>query len=363
MTDWLFSTAQSATLVLWKGQPPPREPMQDIRGYARLATLPEMPLPPQTRAMSPLDVDIYRCQVVLQDIEAITLGNSTITPFCDRYLTSKPLRYYAKIGKDDTDSDFTVPATGYHVPLWPLGGPTGSKRLLKWVKHYPLSTVLCMVELRFPVSARYVLEEDCDDDRELMRWVTWTNHAGRMAWINSTGLITVFTQPPWVLTQEGLEQFSSCRRFPAREFVMNKPVTEAEGRWAKVWSICARNRSPFFVLTNYHGWVFGAFERSSRAAAWVSQVVPWDAKDPTVIECLFYWFVSALAQRRWCEGVFTKLGLPEVWPDDDEMMDEWERARERLPNESEEGEVFRAASSPFADGATRVWFAGPEQPW
>lgn len=161
-----------------------------------------------------------------------------------------------------------------------------------------------MIELEFSVTARYVLEENCDEECELIRWVTWTNHAGPTAWARSTGLITVFVQPPWVLTQHGLEEFTSCRRvcddllleveaelpltfpqFPCEDLARNKPVTEVEGLWAKVlslialvkdpctdvllyvdqiWSICARNGSPFFVLTNYHGWAFGAFERKSQ---------------------------------------------------------------------------------------------------
>lgn len=59
---------------------------------------------------------------------------------------------------------------------------------------------------------RYVLEENSDEDHELIRWVTWTNHAGSIRWARSTGLITVFAQPPWVLTQEKLEKFASYRR-------------------------------------------------------------------------------------------------------------------------------------------------------
>ena len=54
---------------------------------------------------------------------------------------------------------------------------------------------------------------------------------------------------------------------------------------------------------------FLTYSSPVRSRAWVSQVVPWNSKEPNVIECLFYWFVSALGQRDFYEDVFTKLGV------------------------------------------------------
>lgn len=81
--------------------------------------------------------------------------------------------------------------------------------------------------------------------------------------------------------------------------------------WAKIYDVCSHKRPRYFVLTNYNEWVFGTFSAgavpSLRAClcsscstgvvemtqAWVSPVVSWNSREPTVMEQLFFWFASA----------------------------------------------------------------------
>ena len=151
MTDWLRSTAQTvSSFNLWKEQNTPApDPMHCVREYARTAILPDMPLPHKSRRLHSLNSDLYRCQVVLRDIEYSDILDKTVTAcettsscqsanltlirilmasVCDRYLHPGPLDYYLDVRKDDTEADFTVPAPGFDVPFWPLRGPTGSRR-------------------------------------------------------------------------------------------------------------------------------------------------------------------------------------------------------------------------------------------
>ena len=83
--------------------------------------------------------------------------------------------------------------------------------------------------------------------------------------------------------------------------------------WSKIYDGCTRHRAHFFVLTTYRDWVFGAFSQgiflttsfdhmtnfllAERTQAWISDAMTWDAKDPNILECLFYWLSSATVRR------------------------------------------------------------------
>jgi len=63
--------------------------------------------------------------------------------------------------------------------------------------------------------------------------------------------------------------------------------------WAKLWDGCDRSKCPFFVVSTYVGWVFGAFS-SGWTTAFVSRVYPSDSMDPTIVLALTYWLSCAM---------------------------------------------------------------------
>jgi len=92
-----------------------------------------------------------------------------------------------------------------------------------------------------------------------------------------------------------LQEFADCRRFTVCPY----PVETASGLeskhrlWAKLWDICDRSNSPFFVVSTYLGWIFGAFSRGW-TTAFVSRVYPFDSTDPTIVLGLTYWLSCAM---------------------------------------------------------------------
>jgi hypothetical protein len=74
--------------------------------------------------------------------------------------------------------------------------------------------------------------------------------------------------------------------------------------WAKLWDACVMQGCYYFVLTSYKNWVFGRFSesesigepslfmtsfQSGRSIGYISDVVPYNVKGPTIVERLIYW--------------------------------------------------------------------------
>ncbi|CCM05136.1 uncharacterized protein FIBRA_07344 [Fibroporia radiculosa] len=106
--------------------------------------------------------------------------------------------------------------------------------------------------------------------------------------------VTVFVQPPWVLSEKDLEMFVACPTIPrVRDEYMHEPIFRFNSQqrlWAKVFDECYRRNSRYFVITSYEGWVFGW------TTGYTSQVFSRRSMAPTILELLAYWLSSALGK-------------------------------------------------------------------
>ena len=188
------------------------------------------------------------------------------------------------------------------------------------------------MHLAFPQTAQYTLHccKTPRYDDEIISWFMWAPVGATAAPDSylSKPRVTIFVQPPWLLTKQDLTSFIRCSsvsafmplvdaspkdvvEFPDARLRVKKPLKERHRLWAKIYDVCEDNNSLWFVVTSYWGWVFGAFSqgkfetprllgigshhRIGRTHAWTSDIIYWDSKDPTIVECLMFWFASATA--------------------------------------------------------------------
>ncbi|KAI0646957.1 hypothetical protein C8Q79DRAFT_1009114 [Trametes meyenii] len=313
-TDWIAAALEETFNLPFRqfSAQPPTNPFslarkkfahQDLRRYANEAILPKMdisssvpPLPPPghrghlNRLL--IESEMYR---ELDTLYAIDDFEKTAQEFAMLNLPA--------IRKGDSDIDhekgggIVVPAPGFQISSFvPIGKSSDITRVLRWVIECPLATVSHMMHLVYPQTVDYTLQpgSDEDGDREIFRWAMWSRDESTITEAQDTWSesVLVFVQPPWILTPADFEAFVNLRTFPP--FSARKPLKSTERLWGKIWDVCAQKRSHWFVLTTYWGWVFGAFS-PGRSRAFTSEIIPFDLKGPTVIQCLFFWFTCAIA--------------------------------------------------------------------
>ncbi|KAI0361992.1 hypothetical protein OH77DRAFT_1388422 [Trametes cingulata] len=287
----------------------------DLRAYADSAVLPKMelsaslpPLPPPGHRSHAnrlaIESELYRH---LESMYNVGGFSETAVEFC---MTNLPMD---RCGDSDYDSDngggITVSARGFQMKEFaPIGKPADVDRVLKWVMEYPLSTVNHMLHLVYPGTNDWTIQEgkDEDHDKQLFRWARWgrdetTITEAQDTWAES---VMVFVQPPWILTQADLEAFVNCPTFPPAN--TPRKLKSNERLWGKIWDICAQKHSHWFVLTTYWGW---SSRTLGRTGAFTSGIIPFDSRKPTIVQCLFFWFASALAPQLQPVGAWT---IPEV---------------------------------------------------
>ncbi|KAI0374790.1 hypothetical protein BV20DRAFT_934853 [Pilatotrama ljubarskyi] len=289
----------------------------DLRSYAKSAVLPKMDLSPSLPPLPPpghrshanrlaIESELYRHLESMYNIEGFA---QTVVEFS---MINLPME---RRGDSDYDADngggITVAASGFQINGFaPIGKPADVDRVLRWVMEYPLSTVNHMMHLVYPVLADWTIQEgkDEDYDKQLFRWARWgrdetTITEAEDTWAES---VMIFVQPPWILTEADLEAFVRCPTFPPSN--TRRKLKSNERLWGKIWDMCAQKHSRWFVLTTYWGWVFGCFS-SGRTCAFTSRIIPFDSTEPTIVQCLFFWFNSALRPQLQPVGAWT---IPEV---------------------------------------------------
>ncbi|KAK7467104.1 hypothetical protein VKT23_004164 [Stygiomarasmius scandens] len=230
--------------------------------------------------------------------------------------------------EDSTTGEiFSIPCqeTIFHIPYSVERRPNNIQRLAPWIDKLPLMTVQRTLHVLFPeVTAKWEfrLDDDTDLDRKILQYFIWS-----LPWPNSQGLsprdikrmerasVVVAFQPPWILSPQDIKEFARCRSFPAYRALGNAfaidELRSEERAWAKLWDTCVVRNTPWFVLTSYNQWVFGMFTQGW-TAAFVTKVYEYNSFEPTIVELLTFWIVSAMgiASNFQCPKVPEPVHLP-----------------------------------------------------
>ncbi|KAG0707792.1 hypothetical protein DFH29DRAFT_597859 [Suillus ampliporus] len=208
------------------------------------------------------------------------------------------------LGEEDEDKGtgerFTVPCPPfYQVPPISLARADSFKRLFTWIDLLPLETVRRAVHLLYPETKAWSFASDADDtDHTTFKCITWSRLVDHEDERHYRSAMSIFIQPPWVLSVCDLELFCKRQSFfgsssPSTEIFHERPTTLHERLWYKLWDCCITRSSPWFVVSTYTHWVFGVFS-NGWTAAFVSPVYSYDSHDPSVLQLLLFWLCSAM---------------------------------------------------------------------
>ncbi|KDQ51213.1 hypothetical protein JAAARDRAFT_211186 [Jaapia argillacea MUCL 33604] len=152
--------------------------------------------------------------------------------------------------------------------------------------NYPLKTALKVMNLSTNVSSySWSGSEDVEENELESLLFARTNQPTGIA---ATAPLVVIYQSRLILTDREIDSFVGC----AKRRMLSPTATTAQKLWSKITQICEGKKSPFFVLTNYDSWVFGAFSPDRQCAVATGRK-QWDATQTSVLECLLYWMASA----------------------------------------------------------------------
>ncbi|KIM85232.1 hypothetical protein PILCRDRAFT_817232 [Piloderma croceum F 1598] len=199
--------------------------------------------------------------------------------------------------EDETTGErLSVPANiCCNIPPMPLNRPSEISRVSVWIDQLPLETVQRTMHLVYPETKnwKFVHNDVIDIDKDIFDHFQWKDRNDPQ---NSR--LVVVVQPPWILSPQDVQNFQECQLFPTCKG--RDPALKSKDRlWGKIWDLCVRQNCPWFVVSTYDRWIFGAFSQGW-TAAFVTPIFEWNFQCPTVLAALTYWTASAM-------------GLPGTW--------------------------------------------------
>ncbi|KAJ4495558.1 hypothetical protein C8R41DRAFT_762543 [Lentinula lateritia] len=234
----------------------------------------------------------------------------------DMYLPSYSLGVNNRDEATGETLSIPCPGTDFDIMYIEERRPSDLSRLAPWIDNLALMTVQRIIHLIQPNTHiwSFSLAEEGDLDQAIFRYYLWSlpNHImERMTEdarksVQYSSVIVAF-QPPWILSMQDIKEFAKCRSFsPFREpgNAFPTPLNSTHRIWAKLWDLCVRRNTPWFVLTSYNHWTFGMFSKGW-TAAFISGVYEFNAYSPTITECLTFWIASAMR-------IATTLRFPKV---------------------------------------------------
>ncbi|KAF9653074.1 hypothetical protein BDM02DRAFT_2132787 [Thelephora ganbajun] len=200
----------------------------------------------------------------------------------------------------------------------PFSDPRCIDDFASWTHYFPLRTAERVFHIMFPETRDHKvrLNYASDQDENLFRHMTFglcdphqTNSEDEDFASYPPSLI-IAVQPPWILAPRDLESFVNSHKFPPFDpDKPNSPFCSRELLWAKLWDLCVKKTCQWFIVSNYQGWVLGAFS-SGWTRAWITDIIGFNDVRPTVIETIIFWLASSLAMP----GAFTVPEFPEPVP-------------------------------------------------
>ncbi|KAF8587568.1 hypothetical protein K439DRAFT_1658990 [Ramaria rubella] len=132
----------------------------------------------------------------------------------------------------------------------------------------------------------------------------------------STCKVIIAALAPWALSPIDMDDFMRIDQFPAfsvEQGVVNGPskYNRAQKVWAKIWDDCTCKSCPYFVVSVYHGWVFGVFIKGWTTAL-ISEVIRHTDEEPTVLQWLVFWIASSMGLSSWKPPVLRRFDNPDI---------------------------------------------------
>ncbi|KAH9951323.1 hypothetical protein B0H21DRAFT_718505 [Amylocystis lapponica] len=282
---------------------------QNLRRYISLATLPTMPLGRHAPEMPPEGHKSHRntLSVIPQGYRRLETMHLIDDPYFIEDMTAFLNHYIPSASLDAPNADpqsgeqITVPCSPYYnLPERAIGQVATVDRVFRWVTEYPLDTVQRIMHLVFSESDDWAFSEDkrIDIDDQLIRHLIWGPAASVPIPVADfpKPTVSVVIQPPWILSPKDFELFVECVTLPSLQVNTNlqpQIYDSKERLWGKLWDVCFRNKSHWFVVTTYWGWVFGVFSKGW-TRGFVTSIRTSQEESPTILEYLIYWFASAI---------------------------------------------------------------------
>ncbi|THH18141.1 hypothetical protein EW146_g2779 [Bondarzewia mesenterica] len=224
----------------------------------------------------------------------------------------------------ETAERLSISCRGYDISS-ALPMPTDDlDRFAAWCDSLPFQTIQRAMHLVYAESRPWCMtKEKGDIDDDILRCFTWSRPPPRTDIRGEPGMTSVVlvVQPPWVLSDRDLERFVECHSFPLFRDEWTRAMHSKERIWGKIYDMCIAKGCPWFVLSNYSGWVFGVFSKGW-TRAFVTSVQSYNSTHPSVLSYLFFWISSSME----APGAFAIPEVPEPYlnttltsskPDDD----------------------------------------------
>lgn len=219
--------------------------MDNLRRYLATCTLPLMqiarnaPLPPphghkshrnhlhvrpeswrRLESMYPLDSDV----------------ENAVATWIENHIPAEP---FDSSEIDITEERLTIPCPSVVTPsLDMMKKPDSVLRMVPWLDSLPLQTVQSTIHITFPQLLEWGFKssnDPHDPDRDIYQYFCWTINDVLPECCAST-LIVAF-QPPWILSDQDIKEFSQCRSIPPFRKTGNMYPSTLDSHhrvWAKV---------------------------------------------------------------------------------------------------------------------------------
>ncbi|KIJ24734.1 hypothetical protein M422DRAFT_785790 [Sphaerobolus stellatus SS14] len=387
-----------------------KDPVENLQLYLMLANLPPLELGHSAPPLGVLGHRMHlnklavapsqhraRFEKILPPNKSIVYQNAVLK-FCNSLIP----------GQDAPLPDGS-PATGYmlsmasprfNIPTMGLLPPNSLNELALWFTMVPFQTMTRLLHLVFPTTrgwdftfVPYALQFDRpvgkqdgsdagtgpDPDGELWCTYVWRKRPEkkmeleRYYRVGEDGIgreeilgeckVVMAVQPPWICSEADLKAFvktTEIQPYNVWDPEENLPYKSGERIWAKLWDTCARHRCRHWVLSTYHGWVFGAFSEGFSAGQ-IFTHLPWDISQPTVLQCLVYHVASAMELADnivpfYPEPVLCIEEMPKYIPPSDRNPDiEYPDSGSDWDGMDDEPDISAGCSQYFAGGAISAW--------
>ncbi|GJJ12705.1 hypothetical protein Clacol_006949 [Clathrus columnatus] len=243
----------------------------------------------------------------------------------DKFVPSKPIEDTEDPATRIRTPNFNIPAPGFLVYFKPLPSIDNVMTLAKHTLQL-LETSERVLNLVWPKeSGGYTFTIPTESsvipapDSEICVPIYYTKVSeGDLIRMDEAMIkMVVLVVPPWAFADADLYEFINMSSFP--DFKMKEDgtcptYTRAQKLWAQVYDCCAAKNCPFFAITTFANWVFGAFNPSSGwSNVFCTPLIGHADFNPSILEWVTYWVASSLK----VPGTFSlsqspNSGVPEI---------------------------------------------------